>query len=504
MKYLMLDTNIYIDMIVSREQSHKPETYNQLIKLLDFGEIKLIVPNIVITELYRHIDDTINKIGIDIDKIKKMSSELNWFNNVEALKQFRDNIKITMKGIDNLKSDFSTHKNTYKGASKELFKKMFSHENCIQICENEDIILKAMKRQIHQLRPFHYGNKKDSLADSIIIETLININKLIEFNKDEDSIFFISRNTSDFGKDKDSDEFHNDIKNSIEKTDMLNCLFYRIHFTKTLVNDFKNEIEAVKLTEDLVRELEEEQRELAEMYNEEYIDYEREMCGLSCLQSEDYYEEIINQKIEIENLIQDISELKMNLYEKEQEFYDNYYNLDEVIKEKTIDELKSTLKNNPLFNVLIDYDDEEDIVYGIIDCFQEKIGDEDYAQFSNEFYCKEIFSLNETLLSFFDNKDNKYELRTEGTLMPRNNDSDDIYIELIKNSKIISKARINVDYGYGELNDNGNIGDGREESIDIFDIDKLSENLISKIQNIIDDIDGKIKKIKQIIIILEN
>ncbi|CEP83714.1 Uncharacterised protein [[Clostridium] sordellii] len=35
MKYLMLDTNIY--MVVSRNGSHKADSYYQLKKLLDYG-----------------------------------------------------------------------------------------------------------------------------------------------------------------------------------------------------------------------------------------------------------------------------------------------------------------------------------------------------------------------------------------------------------------------------------------------------------------------------------
>ncbi|AUN14324.1 PIN domain-containing protein [Paraclostridium sordellii] len=63
MKYLMLDTNIYIDMVVSRNGSHKADSYYQLKKLLDYEQIRLLVPKIVITEVFRHIDNDIDKVG---------------------------------------------------------------------------------------------------------------------------------------------------------------------------------------------------------------------------------------------------------------------------------------------------------------------------------------------------------------------------------------------------------------------------------------------------------
>ena len=40
MKFLMLDTNIYINMIVARDKSHKSESYEKLKNLFEYGEIK--------------------------------------------------------------------------------------------------------------------------------------------------------------------------------------------------------------------------------------------------------------------------------------------------------------------------------------------------------------------------------------------------------------------------------------------------------------------------------
>lgn len=71
MKYLMLDTNIYMDMVVARNGSHKADSYYQLKKLLDYGQIKLIVPKIVITEVFRHIDNEIGKVGLPLTRLKK-------------------------------------------------------------------------------------------------------------------------------------------------------------------------------------------------------------------------------------------------------------------------------------------------------------------------------------------------------------------------------------------------------------------------------------------------
>ncbi|CEP83713.1 Uncharacterised protein [[Clostridium] sordellii] len=72
-----------------------------------------------------------------------------------------------------------------------------------------------MQRSIYKKRPFHYGGKdkdKNSTADAVIIESLINIKSLININN-EDYIFFISRNPADFSADKGQNKnvLHEDI-----------------------------------------------------------------------------------------------------------------------------------------------------------------------------------------------------------------------------------------------------------------------------------------------------
>ena len=59
MNYVLLDTNIIIDMVVDRRNQIDNKLLNKFLKLLEFDEIKLIVPEIVKTETYRHLDKEI-------------------------------------------------------------------------------------------------------------------------------------------------------------------------------------------------------------------------------------------------------------------------------------------------------------------------------------------------------------------------------------------------------------------------------------------------------------
>lgn len=47
MKYILLDTNIVIDMVVDRKNQVSSDLLKSFIKLLDYDQIKLVLPQIV-------------------------------------------------------------------------------------------------------------------------------------------------------------------------------------------------------------------------------------------------------------------------------------------------------------------------------------------------------------------------------------------------------------------------------------------------------------------------
>lgn len=69
MNYVLLDTNIIIDMVVDRRNQINNKLLNKFLKLLDFDEIKLVVPEIIKTETYRHFNEEINNVGKQIEKV---------------------------------------------------------------------------------------------------------------------------------------------------------------------------------------------------------------------------------------------------------------------------------------------------------------------------------------------------------------------------------------------------------------------------------------------------
>jgi len=504
MKYLMLDTNIYIDMVVSRNGSHKADSYYQLKKLLDYGEIRLIVPKVVITEVFRHIDNEIDKVGQSINEIKRRANNLYWINHNQELEKFNQILNPAKTSINRLVDEFDENSEEYKIEYRELLNKLYINDNCFIVEENQDIVFKAMQRSIYKKRPFHYGGKdndKDSTADAIIIESLINIKSLIDINN-EDYIYFISRNPADFSVDKSQNRnvLHEDILSSIRDKGMSDNVKYSTLFTNTLLEEFKEEIESAGLTEELEAEAEYERKlEIQESY-ELQDDYERESVGLSSLSTD--YELVISEKDSIISFIELMEEIREEIRGKCEEYCDKYYELQELVENEDLDKLNQIINSNPLLQIVIDDCEDEDEVKDIIkDLIKLKIGEEGYANFGDEIKVEDYFSINDTLFRFNDGLKNEYKLISSGFLSPRNDDEDTVYLKFYKNDRVIQDGEINIYYGFINFNDDGNVGDGAEEEISI-SIDGLLTKLVEVKEDIITDLDTKINKFQNMIDIL--
>ncbi|GEM_PF-645046 len=484
MKYLMLDTNIYIDMVVSRNRSHKAESYDQLKKLLDYSEIKLIVPRIVITEVFRHIDNEIDKIGEHVKNVKNSADDLYWINHGEALEIFNKILKETKSSLNSLKDEYASSSDNYKKIYKEFFNQIFDNENCIILDENQHITFKAMQRSLYKKRPFHYEDKdklKDSMADAIIIETLININDLININK-EDNIYFISRNTKDFSDNYIDDLFHMDILRDLEAKHINDKIKYSTLFSKTLLEEFKDELDSSGLTEIYEEEAKYERRLQVEQSYKLLDDFERESVGLLSLSAD--YEEVIAGTNDIINFMNLFEEMKNEILEYCNDYNDSYYSLESMINETSLEELQNILNDNRLLVEIIDASKNENCIREkIIDLINLKIGGEDYASFGEEFVYDDYFSINNTLVTFKDEKNNEYNLKTEGYLNPSSGESDYISIYLYNGDISIAEGDIEIYYGYINYNEDGNVSDGAKQRIEL-----NITNILSRLTEIKDEI----------------
>ena len=232
MKYLFVDTNIFIACALLIKPNHSPKTIKKLREFLDSGEVKLILPEIVEIEFFRVVDTELSKIETVVNNFKKI-------------------IK------DNLPSYFGTEKEEHIKSAESIFKKrkesseiakeiinsLFNSKNTIKIPITYDIFIKAYKRALSGKKPYELkwctecDELKDIInADCLIIESIISeINKLgkIEF-------IFCSDNNTDFAIFNEKEKkhiFHPEIKPDLPKNSK-----YYLHLTEALDAEFKAEI----------------------------------------------------------------------------------------------------------------------------------------------------------------------------------------------------------------------------------------------------------------------
>jgi len=195
MKYkLLIDTCVWLDLAKSVKNE---KLISLLEEFLQNGEIELIVPEIVIDEFSR------NKERIIIDAGKSMSSHFKTVKNLveeHSDKDFKETILTQLNNIDKKIPILGES----VSSSISRIEKLLNESEILEV--TNDIKLSATQRAIEKLAPFH--NSKNSIGDSIIIETLNEYK--IKNSVQEFAIIFITHNTNDFsvktGNKKDSHE----------------------------------------------------------------------------------------------------------------------------------------------------------------------------------------------------------------------------------------------------------------------------------------------------------
>ncbi|ABK60364.1 PIN domain-containing protein [Clostridium novyi] len=484
MKYLLLDTNIYIDMVVYRNKENPPKSYECLRNLLEFNQIKLVVPKIVKDEVYRHIEDEINKVGDNLKNLKNKINNIYWVSRGDEVSKFKDKINNLSNNISEVKIYFDKNKESYIQEFKEKIATIFGNDNSILIEETQDLILGVEKRKIYKRCPFHIKNKESS-ADALIVEILVNLNKFINFIED-DKVIFITKNFIDFSKSKSKEEreiIHPDICDSLKENMLYDKFIYSIFYYKTLKEHFKEELEVAEELETVIEEQVKEEEEERKRHLEYIIDLDREECGLSELYSDYNVMEYINEDTKFE-------ELKgiLNKYNEFRDKVENYIiKYDELIDYlqnlKKVD-LKECVKrfNKKSAFITIDMDGEE-IIDNMVEFIDNYIVDINLVNLINQskYEIKEEFQL-ETIVDIYDYENNRILLNAEGYLSPSNFGQDYIELKILKNGILVKRGIIDISYGGAELNDDGGIGDAQEGYIEYY-IDGIQEyfdNIIDK------------------------
>lgn len=491
MKYLFLDTNIYIDMVVYRNKANPPKAYECLRKLLEFNQVKLVVPKIVKNEVDRHIEDEINKVGNNLKKLKDDINSIYWVSRGDEVSKFHDKMNDLSKDINEVKTQFDKNKKLYIEEFKEKIATIFKNDNSIVIEETQDLILGVEKRKIYKRCPFHIENKESS-ADALIVEILVNLNKFINFAED-DKIIFITKNFIDFSKSKNKEEkeiIHPDICDSLKENMLYDKFIYSIFYYKTLNEHFKEELEVAEELETVIEEQIKEEEEERKRHLEYIRDIDREACGLSELPSDDNVMESINENTkfeELQGILNKYNEFRdkvENYIIKYDELIDYLWNLKKVDLKECV---KKFNKKSALITIGID---GEELIDNIVEFIDKYIVDITLVNLINQskYEIKEEFQL-ETIVDIYDYENNRILLNAEGHLSPSDFGQDYIELKILKNGTLVKQGTIEISYGGAEFDDDGGIGDAQEGDIEYY---------IDNIQEYFDNIIGKsIKKISE-------
>ena len=305
MKYILLDTNIIIDMFIDRRHQVTDSVLASFIKLLDYDEIRLIVPEIVKTETYRHLDEELTIMGKQIHKVMREIEGLYGVSTYHIqgldIKPYKDFSRRELaKAYDN----FQQNEANYRNELKKVADMVFEHKNSITICCDEFLTNAVTKRRIFKCAPFHIESK-DSFGDGLITETLINICRYADVKKD-DIIYFVTGNYTDFCKDKDNKEiFHEHIEQDL-KSSGIPCHVKCVNtFGKLIFVELKENVEAANLSFEFEKQMEEEYAEAMAAYQMDIINMDRECVDLVAL---DGYESYLEEDLVDSKMNEDITE----------------------------------------------------------------------------------------------------------------------------------------------------------------------------------------------------
>lgn len=501
MKYLLMDTNIFLDMIIDRKNNVSKELVNTFIKLLDFNQVKLIIPSIVAYETGKHIEEQLLEVDKKIKNAIKAIDEIYGINGytIEGLevKVYKKNSR---KQLNILKERYKDNQDQYLKEIQLLVQKIIQHPNSIMI-EDSDILNSAcLQRRIYKKAPFHI-EKKESFADGLIVETLLHIEDFISL-ADEDKIIFVTGNTSDFSDNTAKDTLHLDIQKDIAKKHLENKIKYVTQFSKLISIDLEAEAREANLYEEFEKELRENEENERLLLNKELEDYARESVGLSSLSG---FEGNFLDNFRESNFVETVLKLFGRLDKCYRDAEDLYYfyseELPTFISAIEIDGINPFIsKWNKLFSENNEFFIESKII-GIINIFDMLQSKAMHYDFSECAPCLPDYLNYGDTVCFCGKNREKYRLKMDDLYLScANGEADQLDITLSNSrDETLVRGSINLTYGFVEFDDNNNVSDACGESIEY-----CTTDITSTLENIVDEFEKNIKSDKVILELLQS
>lgn len=500
MKYLLMDTNIFLDMIIDRKNNVSKELVNTFIKLLDFNQVKLIIPSIVAYETSKHIEEQLFEVDKKIKNAIKAIDEIYGINGytIEGL-EVKDYKKNSRKELTILKEQYKASHAQYLEEIQSLFQKIIQHPNSIMIEDSDILNTACLQRKIYKKAPLHI-EKKESFADGLIVETLLHIGNLVSL-ADDDKVLFVTGNTSDFSDSIVKDTLHVDIQKDIMKKSLENKIKYVTQFSKLVAIDLETEVKEANLAEEFEKEFRENEEQDRLLLDAELEDYERESVGLSSLGGfEDNFLDNFRESNFAETVVGLFERLNKCYSDAEELFCFYSEELPDFISLIEIDNINTFItKWNELFLENEEFLTESNIsgILNIFDTLQGKATSYDFSDY--------IIRLPDYLdygdnISFYGKNRKKYTLSMDELYLSCDNgETDQLDITLMNfKGETLGIGSINLTYGFVEFDDDGNVGDACDE-----DIEYCTIHITSALENIVEEFETSIESDKAILELLQ-
>lgn len=203
MKYLFIDTNIYIQCCLLEIEGDDIGALKRVHALLDKNKVKLILPEVVRLEFPKALNNKSEQLKLLIGKHKE---EINLDRKLDD--------KIRHELIAKLDETMQERIGNTDKVKKEI-ELIFNSTNTVSsIKMNNKHFAGAYKRFLSGIKPYNDNQKGEIQPDSLIIEGIIDYFK----NKNKYDFYFCSLNEKDFGvKDNGKVKAHPDIEKEFEK-----------------------------------------------------------------------------------------------------------------------------------------------------------------------------------------------------------------------------------------------------------------------------------------------
>lgn len=250
MKYIFIDTNIYIYCALITKGNYTTQTLDTLNNILNRSNSKLLMPEVIKLEFEKKANSIFeNDVSGNINRLKKEIQNISF---PDYLGEEKKNIE------DNIENLLESRRKNLERVSNNLIKDITNNTNTILIELCNDIFLRAYKRALIGEKPSNkqictnYGKSEYMInADCMIIESIIDYFKKIKINPD-DELLFCSNNTKDFAifdQNNNTHKLHDDIQKDIG----INVKYYN-NLPDLLKKEFNSEINNIEIKG--IRELE--------------------------------------------------------------------------------------------------------------------------------------------------------------------------------------------------------------------------------------------------------